>query len=152
MTLTSSSEHNALLRLSDVYLVYAEAILGNNATTSDPEALKYFNLVRTRAGVDNLTSLNEDIILKERRIELAAESQYWFDLVRLSYFNPSKAISMLNNQKRVSFSVGSDGKVTPNAPYNSITQATINTFTLPIPSADITANPKLLEPAVPYFK
>ena len=102
--------------------------------------------------MDNLTSLNEDIILKERRIELAAESQYWFDLVRLSYFNPSKAISMLNNQKRVSFSVGSDGKVTPNAPYNSITQATINTFTLPIPSADITANPKLLEPAVPYFK
>ena len=31
MTLTSSAEHNALLRLADVYLVYAEAILGNNA-------------------------------------------------------------------------------------------------------------------------
>ena len=40
MTYTASIEHDALLRLADVYLIYAEAILGNNASTSDGEALK----------------------------------------------------------------------------------------------------------------
>jgi len=149
MTLTSSSEHNALLRLSDVYLVYAEAILGNNSTTTDAVALLYFNKVRTRAGVDPVTSLDGDVILKERRIELAAEGQYWFDLVRLSYYNSAKAISILNNEKRVTFGYNK-GVVTENKPANVITQATIGTFTLPIPSKDVTANPKLLEPSVPY--
>jgi starch-binding outer membrane protein, SusD/RagB family len=149
MTLTSSSEHNALLRLADVYLVYAEAILGNNATTTDPDALLYFNHVRKRAGVDPVASLNADVILKERRIELAAEGQYWFDLVRLSYYNPAKAISILNNEKRVTFGY-SNRVATENKPANIITQATIGTFTLPIPSKDVTANPKLLEPSVPY--
>lgn len=149
MTLTSSAEHNALLRLSDVYLVYAEAILGNNATTTDPDALLYFNKVRKRAGVDPVASLNEDLILKERRIELAAEGQYWFDLVRLSYYNPDKAISILNNEERVTVSY-KDGVATADEPVNVITQATIGTFTLPIPSKDVTANPKLLEPSVPY--
>ena len=149
MTLTSSAEHNALLRLSDVYLVYAEAILGNNATTSNADALFYFNAVRKRAGVDPVSSLDGDVILKERRIELAAEGQYWFDLVKLSYYNPAKAISILNNEKRFSFTIAA-GVVTPGKPANTTTQATIGTFTLPIPSAEITSNPKLLEPSVPY--
>jgi hypothetical protein len=38
MDIWSSIEHNAILRLADVYLVYAEAILGNNGTTSDGDA------------------------------------------------------------------------------------------------------------------
>jgi len=58
MDLWSSNEHNAVLRLADVYLVYVEAILGNNASTTDPEALKYFNKIRTRAGVDVVTALD----------------------------------------------------------------------------------------------
>jgi len=149
MTLTSSAEHNALLRLADVYLVYAEAILGNNATTSDADALMYFNKVRTRAGVQPVSSLNADVILKERRIELAAESQTWFDLVSLSYYNPQKAIAYLNSQQRVTFTYN-NGVATPGNPFGIITPATINSFKLPIPSSEITANPKLSEPAVPY--
>src|ERR1035437_10720855 len=58
MDIWSSIEHNALLRLADVYLIYAEAILGNNATTSDADALMYFNKVRTRAGVHPVSSLD----------------------------------------------------------------------------------------------
>src|SRR5688572_17237436 len=73
MTFTASIEHDALLRLADVYLIYAEAILGNNGSTADGEALKYFNKVRTRAGVDPVTTINIDDILKERRIEFAFE-------------------------------------------------------------------------------
>jgi hypothetical protein len=149
MTLTSSAEHNALLRLADVYLVYAETILGNNATTSDADALMYFNKVRTRAGIHPVNSLNVDAIQKERRIELAAEGQSWFDLVSLSYYNPQKAIDFLNNQQRVTFTYNK-GVATPGNPFGIITPATINSFKLPIPSSEITANPKLSQPAVPY--
>lgn len=150
MTLTSSAEHNALLRLADVYLLYAEAILGNNATTSDGDALLYFNKVRTRAGLDPVASLDADMILKERRIELAGEGQYWFDLVRLSYHNPSKAINILNNQERVRFSY-EEGVATPEDPWGEITPASTSTFTFPLPMAELTANPKLSDEPVPYF-
>lgn len=150
MTLTSSAEHNALLRLADVYLVYAEAILGNYNSTSDADALQYFNKVRQRAGLNNLSSINADDILKERRIELAAEGQYWFDLVSLSYYNSQKAIAILNGGDRITFTY-EDGLATPGNPFGIITPATINSFRLPIPSSEITANPKLLEEPVSYF-
>jgi starch-binding outer membrane protein, SusD/RagB family len=149
MDLVSSIEHNSLLRLADVYLVYAEAILGNNASTGDGDALFYFNQVRQRAGLDPVTILDEDALFRERRIELAAESHFWNDLVRLSYYNPQKAIGILNNSQRVTFTYD-DGTATPNNPYGEITPATINTFTFPLPSSEITANPSLAEPPVPY--
>lgn len=149
MTLTSSPEHNSLLRLADVYLIYAEAILGNNASTSDPDALLYFNKVRQRAGLADATSLTADTIFKERRIELAAEGQFWFDIVRLSYYNSAKAISFLNSQNRGTFTY-SNGAITPNQPYGIVTPANTGTFTFPLPSAEVTANPKLAEPPVHY--
>jgi hypothetical protein len=150
MDLWSSTEHNAILRLADVYLVYAEAILGNNASTTDPEALKFFNKVRTRAGVDPAPLITADTLFRERRIELAYESQFWFDLVRLSYYNPQKAIAAINNQKRELFTY-SNGIATP-TPYSvAVTPATVNTFTLPIPSTELTADPKLSEPPVAYY-
>jgi starch-binding outer membrane protein, SusD/RagB family len=152
MHFLGSIEHNSLLRLADVYLIYAEAVLGNNASTTDATALLYFNKVRTRAGLSALTSLNMDVILKERRVEFAYEGHYWYDLVRLSYYNPQSAISKLNNQQRVMFSYNEGtGVATPNDPIGAITPATISTFTLELPSSELTANPKLAEPAVPYF-
>ena len=150
MTLTSSAEHNALLRLADVYLVYAEAILGNNGTTADGIALLYFNKVRNRAGVAPVTMLDADIILKERKIELAGEGQYWFDLVSLSYYNPQKAIDILNSGERITFTM-EEGVATPGDPFGIITPATEKSFRLPIPSSELSANPKLLDAPVPYF-
>ena len=43
-----------MLRLADIYLIYAEAELGNNASTTDATALQYFNAVHTRAGLPDL--------------------------------------------------------------------------------------------------
>lgn len=155
MDMWSSPEDNAMLRLADIYLVYAEAILGNNVTTGDATALQYFNAVRTRVGVHPVSVLNPATILNERRIELAFEGQYWIDLVRLSYYNPAMAINILNNQQRVTFSykngvatttpAGSDGGP------QTIVPATISSFTLPIPAADVSADPKLAQPPVPYY-
>jgi len=151
MTYTASIEHDALLRLADVYLIYAEAILGNNGSTSDAEALKYFNKVRTRAGVDPVSTINMDSILKERRIEFAFEGQYWLDLVRLSYWNPTKAVDILNKQKRVTFAYA-NGVATPDAPIGTaVMPAKIEAFTLQIPASELTADPNLAEPPVPYY-
>lgn len=154
MTWTSSPEHNAILRLADVYLIYAEAILGNDATTADADALLYFNKVRKRAGVDPASSLDIDTILQERRIELAYEGQYWMDLVRLSYCNPTKALNILNNQDRRYFTYDPTTKViTPaTGTIASVIPATLSSFTLQIPASELTADPKLADAPIPYFK
>lgn len=150
MTQWSSIEHNAVLRLGDVYLIYVEAILGTNTTTTDPQALKYFNLIRARAGVDPVTSISDTSLAKERRIELAFEGQYWFDLVRLSYYNPQAAVNILNNQLREQFTY-SNGVATPTASNIVITPATAAVFTLPVPTVEITADPLLLQAPVAYY-
>ena len=103
-----------ILRLADVYLVYAEAILGNSASTTDSEALYAFNAVRQRAtGVANAkSSITFDDIFKERRLELAYEGDFWYDFVRLSYYDMDSAASptyaggaltRLNAQRRMAY-------------------------------------------------
>jgi hypothetical protein len=152
MDLWSSIEHNTVLRLGDVYLIYAEALLGNNASTTNAEALKFFNAIRSRAGVSTVTSITPAIVHKERRIELAFEGQYWFDLVRWSYYDPQSAAASLNAQTRQQFTyTKSTGVATATASGLIITPATAATFTLPIPSAEITADPLLLQAPVAYY-
>ncbi len=151
MTLWDSPEHDAVLRLADVYLLYAEAIMGSNTVTSDPEALLYFNKVRTRAGVDPLSTITLDTLLSERRIELAFEGQYWGDLVRLSYWQPAKALTIINAQNRAFFNYAA-GAATPDAsPVVTVLPATLRSFTLQIPATELTANPKLAEAPVKYY-
>ncbi|HEY9195047.1 MAG TPA: RagB/SusD family nutrient uptake outer membrane protein [Mucilaginibacter sp.] len=157
MDIWSSVEHNALLRLADVYLVYAEAILGNNSTTSDADALTYFNKVRSRAGVDIVTSITPAMLRTERRVELAFEGQYWIDLVRYSYYDPTNAVKFLNDQDathgRISFTYDPKTRVATRdtTALPSTLPATINSFTLPIPSSELTSDPKLAQPPVPYY-
>ena len=70
------------IRLTEIYLNYAEA---QNALGVDTEALKYVNLIRTRAGMPSLTGSGTDLrdkIRHERRIELAFEGQRYYDLRR----------------------------------------------------------------------
>lgn len=160
-----------ILRLSDVYLVYAEASLlsGNNTA-----ALEYVNKVRSRAGAAELAAVRIEDIWKERRLELAGEGDYWYDFVRRSYYDVDDAIAELKAQKRnelYSYDaacadyfegavVGADGKMDYSACewapdptvtfYNTTTPApnvTASSFTLPFPQEDVVFNPNLLEPA-----
>lgn len=80
-----------MYRLADMYLLYAEALNGNNDL---PNALKYLNFVRKRAGVAEYLITNplvstktamEDAILNERQLELFGEGKRWFDLVRTDH-------------------------------------------------------------------
>lgn len=74
------------LRLSDVILMYAEALNENSSPAST--VLPLLDDIRTRAGLASLTgtvSSQADVrqaIYDERRLELALEGHRWFDLVR----------------------------------------------------------------------
>jgi hypothetical protein len=74
------------LRLSDVILLYAEALNENN--TPAGTVLPLLDGIRLRAGLNSLTgtiSSQADVrqaIADERRLELAFEGHRWFDLVR----------------------------------------------------------------------
>ena len=78
------------LRLSDVILLYAEALNENTNINGSQSAtiLALLDDIRTRAGLTSLsgTSTTQDdvrqAIANERRLELAFEGQRWFDLVR----------------------------------------------------------------------
>lgn len=144
-----------MLRLADVYLLYAEALMGNAAATTNAEALKYFNAVRTRAGLDAKTSITADDLFYERRLELAMEGQAWYDVVRLHYYNPTKALQILSQQDRGSYRVVANAAtnatswtVTSDTP--AMYPVTESNFYLPYPAAELTAAPNLRKPPVPY--
>lgn len=146
-----------ILRLADVYLIYAEAILGNNATTSDPEALKVFNAVRKRAipSHTNVTSISFEDIFKERRLELALECDNWYDFVRLHYYNPELAKQWLNAQERGSFNgllQYYDGEIEKSEVTIESFKVNITSdskFQLPFPEVDLAMNPNLRDDVEP---
>lgn len=100
-----SSLATHILRLSDVYLVYAEAMLGTGNQTSDASALDAFYAVRHRAVSSYAypSAITRDDIWKERRLEFAMEGDRWYDFVRVSYYNPDKVVAELKAQKRNAF-------------------------------------------------
>ena len=78
-----------MYRLADQYLLYAEALNKKGDLTN---ALKYLNLIHTRAGNPKYSATQfttqaamEDAILWERQWELFAEGKRWFDLVRTDH-------------------------------------------------------------------
>jgi hypothetical protein len=149
-----------ILRLADVYLIYAEAILGNNASTANAEALKYFNKVRARAGLSSKTSITWDDIYTERVLEFAMEGQLWYDYVRLHYYSPARAYDLLSDQERGLYTItpvypGNDLSAEPTSwtislSYSRKITANSGNFTMPIPTVELTRAPNLLRDPVPY--
>lgn len=92
--------YTPMIRMADLYLTYAEAILGKNASTSDAKALQYFNTIRERAGLARKTSISYEDIWKERRHEFAFEFQNTDDLFRYYNLYPDVVRSKILNQKR----------------------------------------------------
>lgn len=154
---TSLSTH--LLRLADVYLIYAEAIMGNAGSTTDAKALEAYNAVRKRAGFSgNTTSITWQDVWKERRLELACEGDRWYDYVRWHYYEPGAAIAELKGQRR-SFYMGLDDfykteSFDPNVTrYDDnpvVPNITSAHFQLPFPDTDLTMNPNLLKDPVKF--
>lgn len=81
-----------IIRYADVLLMYAEVL----NELGDANAYTYLNMVRNRAGLDDISSLSQqafrDHILLERGWELAFEGERRFDLLRTgTYFSRVKA-------------------------------------------------------------
>ena len=85
--LTHSNNYRAI-RYSDVLLMAAEAF--NRSGLNDVKARNYLNLVRDRAGLEDVetsgSNLTQDILL-ERRLELVGEGHRFFDQVRTGQTN-----------------------------------------------------------------
>jgi hypothetical protein len=86
----SQYKPSIIFRLADFYLLYAEAL--NEVNPSDPRIIEYIDKVRERAGIPLLKDikpqikgnkeLQQEAIIKERRVELFAEGQRYFDVRR----------------------------------------------------------------------
>ena len=151
----NSGLNTKMLRLAEVYLIYAEAVLGNNETTTDVSALYYFNKVRERAGMTTLTAISYEDIRYERRIELAMEGQYWYDLVRRSYYQQQEVLNYVNGtqQRAVSYSYNSASGTYEAGDLNNAQQvatATDKSLLLPYPESELVQNPLLREAPVAY--
>ncbi len=103
-----------IMRLADVYLIEAEAILGNSDTTSDAKGLAAINAVRSRAGVKPLTSYGLDELIKERRKEFCMEYQNWYDMVTWYRWKPQYMLNYFNNKQHRAFMIN-EGDVLYNA-------------------------------------
>jgi len=155
-----------MMRLAELYLIYAEATIGNSTSTTDPTAVEYFNAVHTRAGLpayevagaNGSGPLTLDDVYSERFKEFAMEGMAWYDFVSLHYWNPQKAFDMLNAQDRGLFFAKPDQMPTPTlwtftkTSWFSERQINANegNFLLPIPNAELSQAPNLKRDPVEY--
>jgi len=73
-----------VLRYADVLLMHVEAIMAGGPNTVDADARASFEAVRARAGLaGTVTEVTKQMLLDERRVELAFENHRLFDLVRM---------------------------------------------------------------------
>lgn len=70
-----------VLRLSEMYLIRAEAIL-NGASVTGVTALSDLNVITSKRNAEPYTSAGSDAVFMERRKELAFEGHLWFDASR----------------------------------------------------------------------
>lgn len=76
------------MRLAEVYLNYAEAVVENGSGFGDKElAGNYLNALRRRAGHTDRISLTLESVLKERRVEMAFEGKRFWDMNRRREFH-----------------------------------------------------------------
>ena len=76
------------MRLAEVYLNYAEAVVENGSGLGDKELSEnYLNALRRRAGHTDRISLTLENVLKERRVEMAFEGKRFWDMNRRREFH-----------------------------------------------------------------
>ena len=153
----NSALNTPMLRLAEVYLNYAEAILGNAANTADADALKYFNEVRKRAALGNKASITWEDIRHERRVEFCMEGLTWYDLVSRAYYRQQEVVNYIISQDRSTippflFAAPNELKLddTRDPGSRAVGSVDASIFLLPYPQSEIVKDPLLNEPPVPY--
>lgn len=124
----NSGDQFYILRLADIILLKAEAMA--NLGIGDKGRV-LLNQIRHRARLNDTSASDAeltDVILNERRLELAFEGHRWWDLVR-----NGKVVETMNNLQEL------DRISNEYVNYNM----TQNKILLPIPLMEINRNPKL---------
>ena len=111
------SRNIVLFRLSDIYLLKAEAILQLGDSDEDRiSAMELVNIIRNRAGGPDFTipeeefldrelytrELIQNVVLNERKLELCFEGHRWFDLIR-----NNKVVEVLKAEKGIDLDIRS---------------------------------------------
>lgn len=130
-----------IMRYAEVLLIKAEAAIMGGGSVE--EGLQALNRVRLRAELDPLDSYNLADVFQERRIELALEGEFWYDVIRRG---PDFSIPFLAAQEKGTF----DNSTTPAAVASEKFTPTMDDLLFPYPSNEIQNNPALLEPPVPF--
>jgi hypothetical protein len=104
----SSGINFRVLRLADVYLMYAEVI--NELNGDRALAVEYINKVRRRVGMSDLDPANytareplHERIMRERLLELCGESTRWYDLDRWGILHDQAEVNLLANERDAEF-------------------------------------------------
>ncbi|MDR2585686.1 MAG: RagB/SusD family nutrient uptake outer membrane protein [Prevotellaceae bacterium] len=133
----ATSVNIKVIRLSEVYLIAAEAALGTN---NSGKAADYLNQIRKRSpnlAPATAANVTVDLILNERSKELFAEGHRFFDMMRLN--------------KTIEFN---DELIMPQVVLTHRTKTINRTFfktILPIPSEEIDANPAIKDQQNPGY-
>ncbi|MCF8227267.1 MAG: RagB/SusD family nutrient uptake outer membrane protein [Bacteroidales bacterium] len=123
-----------LIRLADIYLLYAEAM---NELNDIPTAIEYIDYVRERSDIPGLLTvkpswtkdeIRSQLQNHERVLELAGEGTRWFDLVRWGWLDQQAEINNIMSRDE-DFSYFEVGK----------------SIFLPIPTHEVDVNPNLIQ-------
>jgi hypothetical protein len=93
-----------IIRMAEVYLMYAEAVMGSADETADALALERYNKIRERAFYMNPTDyqaadkITRNDLFKERRMEFFMELLFWPDIKRRSFYDNEWVEKYLNNK------------------------------------------------------
>ncbi|WP_316817860.1 RagB/SusD family nutrient uptake outer membrane protein [Pedobacter nyackensis] len=151
-----------LLRLADFYLYYAEVC--NEISPSDPNIIKYLDLVRERAGIPGYKKLQETgkktgvigdyedqayAIRRERQVELFSEGQRYFDIRRWMICGPGEEA---DQTKYWGMNVDGKSELPPSDPNSFYRRKLIRNhqwmramYLYPIPHDEIVKSPSLVQ-------
>lgn len=151
-----------IFRLADFYLYYAEAC--NEVDPSDPNIIKYLDLVRDRAGIPGYQELNDTgvktgvignyeaqayAIRRERQVELFSEGQRYFDVRRWMICGPGEEA---DQSVEYGMNVNGYSDKAPGDPesfYNRVVARKYNwkraMYLYPIPHNEIEKSPSMVQ-------
>lgn len=116
---SSGSDNVIVIRLSEMYLTRAEALVMGATPTGTDTRLADFNVTYSRAGLGAFSgTLTQDDILNERRFEFAFEGHRWYDLKRTN--NAISEIANVTSTDQLLWPIPQDERdVNPNLDQNS---------------------------------
>lgn len=141
-----------IIRLTDLYLAYAEACVEVGTSKDLEEAKSFLNTIRERAGIPKVeeswkgvAELNQSklrqIVRQERMVELYLENQNFWDMRR--WLLAKNYFGVQAQGLNIAASTIEDFAKLKTIQFERKFEAPVQ-YLLPIPSADINRNPKLV--------